>query len=123
MEELDEIVLDHVLPIFENLTEEQIMLVLESDEYITEVRAVKEKVIRDLMLTIKFGGCPQGFRVDSDSKQCVKMSTAEQKMLHKLGKHSAKLFRSKGTAAQAIKTRKFAKSMTMRERLNLSKKN
>lgn len=116
---LDEIVLDYVAPIFENLTEDQILMVLESQEYITEEKAIKKKVIRDLLLTIRYGNCKPGFRVDSATKQCVKMSTAEQVMLHKLAKRSAKMFKHKGTAAQAIKSRKYAKSMVVRDRLHL----
>ena len=127
IEELDQIVLDYTFPVFENLTEREILYVLESEEYVTEVKAIKQKVIRDLMLTLKFGNCPDGFRVDSNTKQCVKMSTAEQRLMHKLAKRSAKLFKKKGTAAQAIKERKYNKSMIMRDRLHLkdysSKKN
>jgi hypothetical protein len=127
MDELDELVLEHFEPFFDTLTEDQLLFVLESEEYITEERAVKQKVVRELMLTIRYGKCKPGFKVDSATKQCVRMSTAEQKLYHKLAKHSAKMFKKQGTAAQAIKSRKYAKSMTMRQRLGLkdvsSKKN
>lgn len=123
MEELDNVIIEHFEPFFDTLTEDQLLFVLESEEYITEEKAVKQKVIRDLMLTIRYGSCKPGFKVDSKTKQCVKMSTAEQKLYHKLAKHSAKMFKKQGTAAQAIKSRKYAKSMGMRKRLGLSKKN
>ena len=119
---IDEIILDYLYPVFENLTDSQIDQVLESEEYIAEVKAIKQKVIRDLMLTIRYGKCPSGYKVDGNTKQCVKMTTAEQKLFHKIAKRSAKTFRSKGTGAKVVKQRKFDKSMTMRERLNLGSK-
>jgi len=122
IEEINEILVEHFYPVFEGLTDKQIDFVLESEEYITEMKAVKQKVIRDLMLTVKYGNCPKGYKVDTNTKQCVKMTTAEQKLYHKLANHAAKTFKAKGTAAKMIKQRKYDKSMTVRERLNLGSK-
>jgi len=122
IEEINEILVEHFYPVFEGLNDKQIDIVLESEEYITEMKAVKQKVIRDLMLTVKYGNCPNGYKVDPNTKQCIKMTTAEQKLYHKLAKHAAKTFKSKGTAAKIIKQRKYNKSMTIRDRLNLDKK-
>jgi len=114
-----EILVDNLYPYFENLSESQINQVMGTEEFITEVKAVKQKVVRDLMLTVKYGQCPEGYKVDSKTKQCVKMSTAEKKLMHKIAKRAAKSFKSKGTAAKLIKKNKFDKSMTMRKRLGL----
>lgn len=108
---IDEVVLEQLV-IYEDVSNE---------EYLTEVRAIKQKVIRDLLLTIKFGKCPKDYKVDPETKTCVRMSTGEIKLFHKLAKRGAKKFAKKGTGAAMVKLRKRTKSLAMGERLHLYK--
>jgi hypothetical protein len=94
---------------------------LSDEELVFEAKAIKRKVIRDLTMTIKYGGCPPNYKVDSDTKQCVKMSTGEIKLLHKLAKRNAKSFRLKGTGAKLLKNKRRAKSLMVGNRLHLYK--
>ena len=117
---LDEIVLEILEniddAIFENISDE-----VSEEELLLEVKAIKRKVIRSLLMTIKYQGCPDGYRVDPDSKQCVKMSTAEKKLMHKLAKRGAKLFKKRGTGAAIMKAKRRIKSLAVGNRMHLYK--
>ena len=116
---LDEIVLDILEGIdsalFEDISDEN------ESELLLEVKAIKKKVIRELLMTIKYGNCPPNYKVDSVSKQCVRMSTAEVKLMHKLAKRGAKLFKKRGTGAKLLKDRRRAKSLAVGNRMHIYK--
>ena len=114
---LDEIALE----ILENVDSAILEEIQDETELLLEVRAIKKKVIRDLLLTIKYGNCPPNYKVDSETKTCVRMSTGEVKLLRKLAKKSARLFRKKGTGAKLLKDRRRAKSLAVGKRLHIYK--
>jgi len=113
-----------VLEILENIDDtifEEISDEVTEEELLLEVKAIKKKVIRELLMTIKYGNCPPNYKVDSVSKQCVRMSTAEVKLMHKLAKRGAKLFKKRGTGAKLLKDRRRAKSLAVGNRMHIYK--
>jgi hypothetical protein len=112
---LDEIVLEILEGVDSALFED----IEDEEQLLLEIKAIKKKVIRSLLLTLKYTGCPEGYRIDPETKQCIKMSTGEIKMLHKLAKRSAKLFKKRGTGVALLKNRRRAKSLLVGKRLHI----
>lgn len=117
---LDEIVLE-ILENVDSAILEEIEDDISEEQLLLEVRAIKKKVIRSLLLTIKYQGCPEGYRVDPETKQCIRMSIAEVKMLRKLAKRSSKLFKKRGTGVALLKKRRRLKSIAVGRRLHIYK--
>lgn len=114
---LDEIVLE----ILENVDSAILEEIEDEEQLLLEIRAIKKKVIRSLLLTIKYQGCPENYRVDPDTKQCIRCSTAEVKLMRKLAKRSSKVFKKRGTGAKLLKDRRRMKSLAVGKRLHIYK--